>query len=388
MALPPNQSSLSLLQAAQQALGESGDQLRMQQLSNLGAASLQTLSDTTSWFSMGTGGGGGSGGTGQAFLGNFVASTWPETKSPTKKQQALIDKYEALVWGHINNTDQINRDAIKEAVANLFEYARLDCPKIKFHRGEPEGDESKGLFDTYFKTPMREDIFSKGYVFNEAETLYNETIGSEDNLPLDVFEFRKRQEGGEGFPNPILERVALLEALCRETFHVRFTDRVVHVWERPSKINWDEEKRLHCENGPAIKFRSGKSIHIWHGTEVPRNWIERGVDANTALTWKNTEERRCACEIAGWHNILEELNAITINKDEDPMVGELVEVEMPFRGGFMGSFTNKEKFLRVMCGTGREFAIPVPSEMKTALEANAWTYGVDPVTIKQLEHRT
>ncbi len=88
-----------------------------------------------------------------------------------------------------------------------------------------------------------------------------------------------------------------------------------------------------------------------------------------ALTWKNIEQRRCACEILGWINILKELKAKTIEKDEDPQIGELVEVTIPDIG--------KEKFLRVECGTGREFAMPVPPEMKTALEANAWTWGLE-----------
>ena len=30
-----------------------------------------------------------------------------------------------------------------------------------------------------------------------------------------------------------------------------------------------------------------------------------------------------------------------------------------------------------MCGTGREFAIPVPRGIETALQANLWTYGID-----------
>ena len=58
-----------------------------------------------------------------------------------------------------------------------------------------------------------------------------------------------------------------------------------------------------------------------------------------------------------------------IDRDEDPEIGELVEVEIPEIG--------REKFLRVLCGTGREFALPVPPDMKTALQANSWTFGFD-----------
>jgi hypothetical protein len=85
-----------------------------------------------------------------------------------------------------------------------------------------------------------------------------------------------------------------------------------------------------------------------------------------ALTWENMEQRRAACEILGWNNILKTLKAKVIDEDEDKMVGTLLSVNLPGLG--------KEQFLRVLCGTGREFAIPVPPTVKTALEANAWSY--------------
>ena len=72
----------------------------------------------------------------------------------------------------------------------------------------------------------------------------------------------------------------------------------------------------------------------------------------------------------GWDRILDVLNAVVINKDNDPEIGELVSVNIPDIGD--------EKFLRVRCGTGRNFALPVPPDMKTALEANAWTWGLEP----------
>jgi hypothetical protein len=59
-----------------------------------------------------------------------------------------------------------------------------------------------------------------------------------------------------------------------------------------------------------------------------------------------------------------------IDEDADEMIGTLLEVDIPDIG--------KEKFLFVKCGTGRNFALPVPPDMKTALEANAWSYGLKP----------
>jgi hypothetical protein len=58
----------------------------------------------------------------------------------------------------------------------------------------------------------------------------------------------------------------------------------------------------------------------------------------------------------------------------------LVEVNLPDAG--------RERFLRVRCGTGRNFAIPVPPTLKTALAANAWTYDIPADLMKQKEIRT
>jgi hypothetical protein len=143
------------------------------------------------------------------------------------------------------------------------------------------------------------------------------------------------------------------------------------VTDRPETIARDPESRLHGETGPALRYRDGWSIHAWHGTRVPARWIEDkpSLTAKTALTWENIEQRRAACEILGWAAVLRELNARTIDKDQDPEIGELLEVDIPDVG--------REKFLKVRCGTGREFALPVPPDMRTALQANGWTYGFD-----------
>ena len=115
---------------------------------------------------------------------------------------------------------------------------------------------------------------------------------------------------------------------------------------------------------------------------IPAEWIEKKakLTPKIALSWENIEQRRCACEILGWAKILRELNSKVIDSDEDPMIGTLLEVNIPDIG--------REKFLQVLCGTGRTFAIPVPPNCKTALEANAWTFGVEPETLRDLEVRT
>ena len=148
-------------------------------------------------------------------------------------------------------------------------------------------------------------------------------------------------------------------------------ENVLVISDRPRVLRRDAEGRLHGENGPSIAYPDGWSLHHWHGTAVPSEWIENrsSLTPQIALSWENVEQRRAACEMLGWNNILSALDAKIIDADADQEIGTLVEVSLPDAG--------REKFLRVRCGTGREFALPVPPEMNTALQANAWTYGFD-----------
>ena len=102
------------------------------------------------------------------------------------------------------------------------------------------------------------------------------------------------------------------------------------------------------------------------------HWIaEKSLTPHVALGQNNIEMRRVACEILGWDAVLNDPSVAsrTINKHPNPEIGHLIQVNLP---GTVG----RSNFLSVRCGTGRQFAIPVPPGIKTALEANAWTYGV------------
>ena len=152
--------------------------------------------------------------------------------------------------------------------------------------------------------------------------------------------------------------------------------RVLHekfciVSDFPEILRVDDQNRPHCENGPSHKWRDGWSLYYWHGTRVPEEWIthRHRLTPQVALSQENLELRRAACEILGWNKILTELKAETIDRDTDPQIGELVQVQLPNVGA--------AKFLRVHCGTGREFAIGIPPQINTALDAQAWMVGLD-----------
>jgi hypothetical protein len=149
-------------------------------------------------------------------------------------------------------------------------------------------------------------------------------------------------------------------------------ERLCVISERPSAVHRDQAGTLHGASGPAVQFRDGYGLYMWHGTSVPSSWINEPdrLDPSYALTWHNVEQRRAAAGIIGWKRVIERLAPRTIDKADDPQIGELLEVNLPHSGAV--------RFLKVRCGTGREFVLSVPRTMRTALQANAWTYDIGP----------
>jgi hypothetical protein len=183
--------------------------------------------------------------------------------------------------------------------------------------------------------------------------------------------------------DPVLERFEIDEALIKSCGWTWWHENVLAISDRPETIRRDDQNRLHCEDGPAIKYRDGWALYSWHGTSIPEGWIEdrKSLTPTVALKEPNIERRRAACEILGWSNILTTLHAKTIDRDADPEIGELVQVNLP-------DLPAPAKFLRVRCGTGREFAIGIPPNITKALDAQAWMVGLDPTDFMRPEIRS
>jgi hypothetical protein len=173
----------------------------------------------------------------------------------------------------------------------------------------------------------------------------------------------------------------LLDAYVAGCWRLIWTQDTLY-WVAKPRVYVDAGRRLHREDGPAL-LADDMDAWFWRGTLIPDDWLPNraSLDPSIALTWPRIEERRCAADIIGWHRVLSQLDAKTIDRHPDPQVGELIEVDIPDAG--------RERFLRVLCGTNREFALPVPPNMRTAIEAQAWTYGFDdPKKFKLPEIRT
>lgn len=177
-------------------------------------------------------------------------------------------------------------------------------------------------------------------------------------------------------------RLALREDLAKACYGVITAGTVEIAIMHPTIAKFDDQYRLHAEDGNALEFADGYGIACWHGTVVPVEWLRnrKTLDVKIALTEPNAEKRRAAAEIIGWARVLRELPHREIDVDADPQIGTLLSVDLPE--------APDSRFVLVRCATGRDFALPVPQEMKTALEANAWTFDIKPLDLKELEKRT
>lgn len=275
-----------------------------------------------------------------------------EKLTAEQERDLVLQREEWL--NHGLSTERANFDIAETVISNF--YARIGKKPPKFHR---------------MSSPNACYIEAKKNSINLSDYLNKSFFGQNESYWVAYYDFAEKIGVKYSADNSALlnDWATLAKSINWWTAF----ENDCYISDRPIHISYDTENRLHREDGPAVEYSDGWGMCMWHGTRVPRSWIEdrKSLTSNIALTWNNIEQRRAACEILGWINIVNDLNGKVINRDEDPEIGELIEVDIPEIGS--------ERFLVVRCGTGRTFALPVPPTMTTALQANSWTFGFDDV---------
>ena len=73
---------------------------------------------------------------------------------------------------------------------------------------------------------------------------------------------------------------------------------IVFICERHKVVSFDENKRLHREDGPAIEYPDGTGCYVWHGLRVSRQLIMEPETITAAMidAEHNAEQRRAMIE--------------------------------------------------------------------------------------------
>jgi hypothetical protein len=293
-------------------------------------------------------------------------------ESLTPEQIAKFPEYVAK-WTAIGlSTEPADRPAAERAIALCYTLAGLEPPKTIIWCGSPLA-----------MTLARDRALNHSGPVLSADSHYSGgrlggiIYGSHDAGWLSFYDYFRHECGLVAETEKLQGLVGLAKSAGWALPHTQ----TCWISERHNVLARDDAGRIHNLTGPAIAYPDGWSIYAVRGTRVPSEWIERKaeLDPRTALTWENIEQRSAAAEIIGWERIMSVLEPRVIDRNRSHTIGTLLEVDLPDAPG--------SRFLRVVCPTGRTFVLPVPRELTTARQANAWTYGLDAQDY-ELETRT
>jgi hypothetical protein len=155
--------------------------------------------------------------------------------------------------------------------------------------------------------------------------------------------------------------------------------------ERPAVVTMEptpgrDAYRLHRTDGPALRFRDGWEVYAWHGTRVPRSFIEHEWSVADILAEPTFEVRQRGIERMGWDRFLTEAAfrpaALGVPAPDDN--GTLALYDVPEQ-----LFGQPARML-VWTPAGLDhdldpkvYAMAVPTDLTDPVEAFNWTWEHD-----------
>lgn len=210
-------------------------------------------------------------------------------------------------------------------------------------------------------------------------------VGPEDFAALALYEYLGDQSDWRYQAEPLRG----LSLIAKSASWIVPHEHVCWVAERPDTLHIDAAGRLHCVDGPALRFRDGWSVYAWKGVEVPA-WMIEHPERITASRIDDTFEpdlRNTMIDIMTPERFVATGVPSRISKDE---TGILWRRQWTYRHVVIGTWCAVE----VVNGTAeqdgsyRHHFLRVPANMRTAREAVAWTYGLTAGQYAKLELRT
>jgi hypothetical protein len=168
-----------------------------------------------------------------------------------------------------------------------------------------------------------------------------------------------------------------MEYLKNGVFYTIFLGGAAFLCGRPEYIKRDEQNRLHCEDGPAIRWKDGYCNYFWHGVSVPEKLIERPdeITKEDLINETNAEVRRGMMEKLGerFYSLLDVFEVARETMGQGEFAREAVLYRSNEPDPVAGEYI---QYVQVTChSTGRQFTLCVPPNIETPGAAVAWTFG-------------
>lgn len=259
-------------------------------------------------------------------------------KKLTEKQESRF-KYYTEKWINIGlNTEEVDMVSSVAAIKKAYEVVKIDPPK--YFVGPVAGPYEAAVAEALVYMHVKDKtVFSNAREFNERIlrevdeyiaskknklqlTINNQIYGFHEYW-LSYYDFFKTEcELNLSDIQPLID----LASVCG--WWTPLTE-VAIIQNKPSQINRDDQNRLHCVDGPAIKYRAENSIsnvYAVHGVRVNKKIIDRDFTTKDIDKERNAEVRRVMIELYGQSNYLIESNAEVVHSDD---FGTLYRKEIP-----------------------------------------------------------
>lgn len=206
-----------------------------------------------------------------------------------------------------------------------------------------------------------------------------------------------RRIGLVGFTRPDDRALDLWAALARSAGWWWPGERRCVMAERPAVVRTEPlpetrrgERRLHCPDGPAVRFADGCALFALHGTPVPA-WVLTDPAVERIHRERNVEVRRCAIERIGWDAYLRQARLALVARCADPgnPGADLCLYDLPGHG-----WGPAARVLVVVNGSAepdgqhRRYGLGVPARIDDPVAAAAWSYGLAAGQYARLARRT
>ncbi len=197
---------------------------------------------------------------------------------------------------------------------------------------------------------------------------------------LGTYEFLNERCG----PLPEADRLRGIWSLAPNVGWVVPHQRICWLSDRCIDLAVDESGRLHSGTGPALSFADGWKHYAWKGITVPEWLIERRAEITVPAIngMHDPILRRCMIELMTPERFVRAGGAQSIASDR---TGTLWQARWGIDVWHAVEVVNGTP---EPDGTKKHYYLQVPSEVRTPIDAVAWTYGMNAQRYAALKLRT
>jgi hypothetical protein len=128
----------------------------------------------------------------------------------------------------------------------------------------------------------------------------------------------------------IMERALAYRKVCESVNYIWPNKNFVIVCARPTKIERDENGRLHSLTGQAIEYPDGWGLYMIHGVKFTEEQFKKQKVATTAeiLSWEDIDQRSVLLRERPIDTLLAQIPKILIDKTDECGGYELYEIQL------------------------------------------------------------